>query len=69
MSAEGLPCPWCGEIQGELWDYDWGTREVILAECSDCYRSIDIIRRVDVTYEIRRPPEPPPQASEGGEKK
>lgn len=53
-SDDRLPCPHCGAMQTDLWDYDWGSREAIITECSACNEPVDIIRSVYVRYEIRK---------------
>ena len=53
MSADRLPCPHCGTMFTDLWDYSW-TTEVTITECGECGGAVDIIRRVDVSYEMRK---------------
>lgn len=53
--SDRLPCPHCGEMFTDLWDYDWSDREVIYAWCSYCLKSVDIVRHVTVDYVLRVP--------------
>jgi len=59
-AAEELPCPWCGHKIRDLWDYSWGSRDEIEAECPECDKPIKISREVSVTYTgMRALPDPP----------
>jgi len=53
MSEEVL-CPECGESQGDLWDYDWGSRECLAAQCGECGADYTLMRHVSVRYEARK---------------
>lgn len=64
--SDQLPCPHCGAMQKDLWDFDWSTTEVIIAECGECEKPIDIVRHVSVTYEIRKPTQRTCQAEDQG---
>lgn len=48
--SDRLPCPHCGAMFTDLWDYAWDSDELIITECGECEKPVDIIRRVDVTY-------------------
>lgn len=61
MSSDRLPCPRCGHMLTDLWDYSWQS-EVTITECGACLKPVDIIRRVSVTYKIR-----PGATAESGE--
>ena len=50
-------CPWCGYRDPDLWDFEWGNREEVRAECGSCGRDIVISRHVDVSYVVSRPSE------------
>lgn len=52
MSEERLPCPHCGAMFTDLWDYSWES-EVVITECGECLKSVDIVRHLSVRYEIR----------------
>lgn len=38
----------------DLWDFNWENEEVIISECSECLKPIDIIRKVSVSYRIEK---------------
>lgn len=49
--GDKLECPHgCGHRMGDLWDFDWGSREEIITECEECLKPITIHRCVTVTY-------------------
>jgi uncharacterized C2H2 Zn-finger protein len=54
--SDRLPCPHCGKMFTDLWDYNWDGKEEIYTKCESCDKSVDIIRRVSVSYELRIPP-------------
>ena len=47
-----LPCPQCGGRLNDLWDYDWGERDVMYIECDHCQKPVDIHRHVSVSYSV-----------------
>jgi hypothetical protein len=51
--SEQIACPWCGEQNRDLWDYEWGSREVIEIACGHCDKPITIARCVSVSYRAR----------------
>ncbi len=53
---DNLPCPHCGHILRDLWDYDWGATNsnVMISECEECTKPIDIIRHQMTWYEIKK---------------
>ena len=47
-------CPECEEAQGDLWDYDWGSREELVASCGECGADYILMRHVSVDYEAKK---------------
>lgn len=48
--SEWIACPLCGEMHGELWDYDWRMREDVETECGSCGGKFTLTRTVSVSY-------------------
>lgn len=53
-SSEQIKCPWCGEMNRDLWDHGWGHREELETECGHCDKPILLSRVVSVDYTARR---------------
>lgn len=51
--SDRLPCPHCGEMFTDLWDYNWDSDELVITECGECEKPVDIIRNVTVTYTLQ----------------
>ena len=43
-------CPECGESQGDLWDYEFGSREELVTSCGSCGK--DYVLHQRVTYDF-----------------
>jgi hypothetical protein len=43
-----LPCPHCAWSLVNLWDYDWRHKSVMLIECPNCLKPVDIHRKFSV---------------------
>jgi hypothetical protein len=52
--SDRLPCPHCGEMFTDLWDYPWESQEIVITECGECLGPVDIVRHVSVRYELLR---------------
>ncbi len=52
--SEQVQCPECNEVQRDLWDHDWGTRETITTGCGSCGKDYVLARHVSVSYEAMR---------------
>ncbi len=50
---EGVECPECGDLVGDLWDFDWGSREEIETVCGECGAIYILQREVRVYYQAR----------------
>ena len=51
--SDTVKCPTCGEIQRDLWDCDWGSREELTASCGSCGADYMLSRTVSVSYEAK----------------
>lgn len=49
-----LPCPHCGYMIGDLWDYDLQDEREAIAWCPSCNEEIGITMSVNVSYRARR---------------
>jgi len=47
---DSIACPVCGEVRGDLWDYDWGNRGEIEVECPGCDADLYLTAEYSVTY-------------------
>jgi hypothetical protein len=50
---EAIECPVCGYSNTDLWDFDFGGREICETWCGDCDAKISLTRHVSVSYECR----------------
>jgi hypothetical protein len=60
--SDRVLCPECEKVQGDLWDYEWGQKESLVATCGECGADYLLTRRVSVTYSaerIRKPMDAP----------
>jgi hypothetical protein len=50
--SEEIECPHegCDHTIRDLWDYEWGSREVIEIPCGACAKPVSLYRRVSVDY-------------------
>lgn len=48
--SDRVDCPVCGKALRDLWDYDWSTREELVASCGSCDAEFLLTRLVSVTY-------------------
>ncbi len=46
-------CPHCKRVCTDLWDFDWGSREIIETECGHCEAPIAIVRHESVVYQVK----------------
>jgi hypothetical protein len=43
-------CPYCGHIERDPWDHDWGSSECITTYCGECDREYVLTAHRSVTY-------------------
>ena len=48
--GDRIACPHCGHTMRDLWDYEWGSREIINVECGECEKSFALVMHVSVSY-------------------
>lgn len=55
--SDKIPCPFCGELHGDLWDYSWGVNvvEIRPATCGSCGKTFRLTRRVRIDYLAEAP--------------
>lgn len=49
---ESVPCPYCGEQNGDLWDHDFDGKECIEVGCDSCDGWFTLCQNIDVTYRV-----------------
>lgn len=47
-----VPCPHCGHMIKDLWDFEWGRKETVYTECDNCLKPIEICKQESIEYSI-----------------
>lgn len=49
-----MVCPWCGHINENSWELDFGSSDYVDTTCPHCGKAIHIYLDIEVTYETSK---------------
>ena len=49
-----LPCPHCGEMIGDLWDYHIADNDIAETQCPHCDAEIELTQETTINYCVRK---------------
>ena len=59
VHTDEIVCPYCGEEQGDSWEWGTGREEDSESECGYCDKTFRWSRNIEVTYTTRKMEEKP----------